>query len=95
MFSDVGVRDDGAASAEFQPRALVAQTRQKTSANFDGVAAMTKRDMNGAHRTRIEAGTRVSKVWRAGKCLNRTFQSSADKLDPAVKALKPCGKTAD
>jgi len=51
-FANIGVRDDGAAGAQFQARAFPAELIKQTRAIFDRVAAISQLNGNGAHVTR-------------------------------------------
>ena len=57
----------------FQPRAFAAKAREQTGTNFDGVAAIGERYIDGAHRPRIEIGGALSKVFACRQLMRVMF----------------------
>src|ERR1035437_1844158 len=69
--ADVGVSDDGAALAEFEPRTFFAETRQQSRSDEDGIRAFAKWNFHRAHGHSIRFGGCVSKLENKNPALLR------------------------
>jgi hypothetical protein len=59
---DVAIRNDGAETAEFEPRAFCAKPGKKTHSNLYLITSLTQRYMDITHRPSIRVGALVSKI---------------------------------